>query len=348
VPLRCLDPGTGREIHAFDLSRDEWRTLARENRATRHLRMPCCSAEITLKTSQHGTQFFAHRAIGNCTTAPETEAHLRLKQMAVAAARANGWNATTEMSGSTADGERWKADVLAEKAGQKVAVEIQWSGQTNEESLSRQRRYTSSGIRGLWLLRRSGFPITRDLPAARIFENADRSLAALIPTGSGEQSVPMEEFLHAAFSRRLKFGMPEGFAATVSIGASYTDCWRSSCQARTRIITYVVVTYGPYECQFTIPKLGEYPELFPIIRNHLPNDPEIGEIKHRYSKTQERSYLSNGCVRCDALIGEWYEIFSRHREQTVCEFVIPASKPWLHAIKAESGGQEGWGVYRLP
>jgi hypothetical protein len=65
-------------------------TLELENRAKRHLRMPCCSSQVTLKKSRLGTQFFAHKAVGDCSTAPETETHLRLKQMAVAAARAAG------------------------------------------------------------------------------------------------------------------------------------------------------------------------------------------------------------------------------------------------------------------
>lgn len=345
MPLRCFDPITGQDLHAFDLSTDEWDALARANRGSRHLRLPCCSSEITLKTSQRGTRFFAHKAIGNCTTAPETEAHLRLKRMAVAVARAHGWDAATEVTGTTPDGEQWKADVLAQKGTQKVAVEIQWSGQTNEKTLSRQRRYAKSDVRGLWLLRQSGFPITYDLPAARIGKAAAGDFAALIPTGWGEKSVPMNEFLEAAFSKRLKFGMPEGFAAFVSVRASYTECWRHSCQARTRVITCISVKFGPYDCEFSIPDLGKYPGLFAIVRAHLPDDPAIGEIKRRYSKTQERFYLSNGCARCDTLMGEWFEIGTRHDEETICEFVTHASESWRRAIKDESGDQERWGIY---
>src|SRR5262245_59213530 len=89
MPLRCFDPSSNSNIHAFDLSSEAWQVLERENRRARHLRMPCCSAEVTLRRSPRGTQFFAHKAVGECVTAPETEAHLRLKQMAVEVARAN-------------------------------------------------------------------------------------------------------------------------------------------------------------------------------------------------------------------------------------------------------------------
>src|ERR671918_714762 len=100
MPLRCLDP-TGRSIQSFDLADEQWRALQVENRRARHLRMPCCSAQVTLKRSHLGTPFFAHKSVGTCTTAAETEAHLRLKRMAVEAARANGWAAHTEKTGTS-------------------------------------------------------------------------------------------------------------------------------------------------------------------------------------------------------------------------------------------------------
>src|SRR5438874_3822362 len=179
VPLRCVDLTTKRSVQAFDLSPDQWRILAIENRKARHLAMPCCSSQVILKKSGRGTQFFAHKAVGGCSTAPETETHLRLKGMVVEAARANGWNAATEVVGTTPNGEQWKADVLARKGDLKVAVEIQWSGQTKEETLRRQHRYKESRVRGLWLLRHPGLHISHDLPAARIGGSAEEGISAL-------------------------------------------------------------------------------------------------------------------------------------------------------------------------
>ena len=305
--------------------------------------MPCCSSQVILKRSSRGTQFFAHKVIGQCSTAPETETHLRLKRLAVERARANGWDAGTEVAGTTPEGEQWKADVLAHRGKHKVAIEIQWSPQTNEETVRRQYRYAQSGVRCLWLLRQTRIPCDLTLPAAGIGGDARQGLVARVPTGYGEQQVSMEEFLDAAFSRRLRFGVPLGASARVSILTGNVDCWH--CGAKTQIVTGVELCFGPHSYQFSVPNLGHYPELFEIIRAHLPTGPLIGAIKHRFSKTQERHYLSNGCAHCNVLIGEFYEHEGRFDEIDACTFTICITEPWRQAILAESGPTWGWGVY---
>ena len=54
---------------------------------------------------------------------------------------------------------------------------------------------------------------------------------------------------------------------------------------------------------FTVAELGKYPKLLSTVLGHLPRNLEFGSIKQRYSKKQERAYVSNGCVRCDRIIG---------------------------------------------
>ena len=99
----------------------EWRLLRERAREERNLRMPCCPAQVVLKTSRLGTRFFAHKAKGTCTWKPETAVHRHLKTVAVHAAREAGWEAQTEVVGSTPDGEKRTADVLAWKGGEKIA-----------------------------------------------------------------------------------------------------------------------------------------------------------------------------------------------------------------------------------
>lgn len=290
-------------------------------------------------------------------TAPETEAHLELRRMAVDAARANGWEAATEVAGASPSGEPWKADVIAQKGAQKVAVEIQWSRQMDDETLRRQERYAQSGVRCLWLLRQPGFPVTRDLPAVCIGGSLRLGFNALIPSHPGlsasdrgnpdcwHQIVPMPELLDAAFSRRFRFGAPLGFDATVFIRCGHIECWRESCRARTRIITGIDVFFGPNQCTFSLPELGEHPELLDIVRRRLPGNLGLGAIKRRFSKTLERSYVSNGCVRCDSLIGAHFEHDACDAQKPVCVFHIQISEQWQYAIERHPAHEKTWGVY---
>jgi Competence protein CoiA-like family len=344
MPLRCLDP-TGRSIQSFDLADKQWRALEIENRRARHLRMPCCSAQVTLKRSRLGTPFFAHKAVGMCTTAAETEAHLRLKRMAVEVARANGWTARTEKTGTSPSGAQWKADVFAQKGKSQVAVEIQWSSQTDEVLMRRQERYRESGVRSLWLLRQSGFPITRDLPAARIGGSLEEGFLALISSCSGHQAVPMRQFLSAVFGKRFRFGLQLGTDAIVAIRAGLLSCW--SCGVDTRIITGIDVGFGPNELSFTIPDIEDHTELLESVLSRLPGGLEIGSIKPRFSKTQGRLYISNGCFHCDALIGEFYEHDAWDQQETVGAFSIRICKQWQEAIESHCGYEKTWGVYGL-
>jgi len=344
MPLRCYDPSAGRSIHAFDLSPKQWQELGAKNRELHHLRMPCCSSQVVLKKSSLRTQFFAHKRRGNCTTAPETEAHLRLKRMAVEAARANKWDAKTEAHGESEVGNKWKADVFARKGKTQVAVEIQWSRQTDDETWRRQKRYEESGVRCLWLFRQSDFPIDRRLPAACIGGTPEEGYIALIPTGAGWQSMPMKEFLRAVFfGKRLRFGLPPEVATTVAVRAGHMFCY--SCGCETQIVTGIEVAIGPHNYRFSIPEIGEHPELFGIVRSHLPHDLSFKAIKRRYSKTQGRSYLSNGCAHCGALLGEFYEHHAWDDQETICTFQTRTSERWRDAIIRQGQHEEGWGVF---
>jgi competence protein CoiA len=343
MPLRCTDP-TGQNIYSFDLTDDAWQALQLENRRWHQLKMPCCGSHVTMKKSRRGTPFFAHTIVGPCATAPEREEHLQLKAVAVAAARASGWTAETEVAGATPSGEPWRADVLASKGKHRVAIEIQWSNQTAEETVLRQRRYRESDIRGLWLFRRPGFPVSRDLPAVRVHGTwEDDFTISVAPNGS--QIMTPGEFFRAAFSGRFRFGIPLGAGAVVSIRGGFAECWYDGCQAQTRIVTGIDVVFGPHTCSFTVSELGEHRQLLMDVIDRLPADLGVGQIKPRFSKMLNASYVSNGCVRCDRLFGEHFEHEAWESQQILCSFPIRISADWNGAIAAHGSYEASWGVY---
>jgi competence protein CoiA len=331
-------------IHAFDVGSDDWCKLETANRRSRHLRMPCCFAQVTLRRSRRGTQFFAHKAIGECTTAPETEAHLRLKQNAVEVARAHGWDAQTEVMGLSPAGESWTADVLANLGKHRVAIEVQWSAQTDEETSRRQARYAASGVRCLWLMRQRRVPLQEALPAARISGSGEIGFTAHVPTGHGEQTVPVEELLAAAFSKRLKFGIPPGVEGRVSIRTGRTSCWR--CNHLTEIVTGIDIAIGPHRFEFTVPELTGHAGLHGSICREAGHITALSSVKVRKSNTQRRSYLSNGCSRCNALYGQFHEYDAWTDQRVAYEYPTQVDEHWMGIIRDQDDDDViGWGVY---
>ena len=230
--------------------------------------------------------------------------------------------------------------MLAHKGQTKVAIEIQWSAQTNEDSRYRQERYRQSGVRCLWLFRRSGYPVSKDFPAACIGGDIATGFEAHLDG----QVMPLNEFLDAVFAGRFRYGIPFGAKAIVRIQSGVLGCWK--CGVVTRIVTFIEVFAGPHRFQLTVPGLSDFPDLLASCGDRIPKGSGVGVIKPRYSGTLERSYMSNGCCDCDALIGEFYEHDAWHDEEaTLAEFQTTISQRWVKAIESAGYGNDGWGVF---
>lgn len=219
-----------------------------------------------------------------------------------------------------------------------VAVEIQWSPQTTEETLRRHERYRISGIRALWLLQKTVVPTTKELPAATVSLAPDQTYIAGLSSG---QKMPVQSLLEAAFSGRLKFGVPTDVAGTVSVRVAPTRCWHDRCRAEMDIITGIDIAFGPYRREFSLSQFSGEPDMLGFIAWHMPKGLSIGALKPRFSKTLDASYLSNGCFKCDRLFGEHFEIFARYDEEVVCTIPIRATPAWLEF----HGGSMAWGVF---
>ena len=345
MPLRCVDD-CGASIEAPECTPERWAALKEERRVRQHLTMPCCEAQAIPKTSRLGTQFFAHKARGGCQWRPETEEHLHLKALALRAARSHGWEAQTEVSGTTPDGEKWIADMLAQRGEEQIAIEVQWSGQVNEETLRRQRKYAQSGVTGIWLLRQPGFPVSRDLPAACIGGSVEDGLRVLLPkheymTRSDRdrqdralhQALSPEDFLAAVFDGRFHFGIPEGTRFKLDIEAVPNDCVR--CKKRSYLVTMLSGNVGPHYISSYDP------------RDLARNNPEIkgkiiSAIEHRtdvakaeYSLGFLFTHIRGRCPKC----GKWtrsereYRLFGRDDATVIGTIEVEMADRWVREFE---------------
>ena len=115
------------------------------------MRTACCDWPAVARVSKLGTRHFAHRPGADCQASDgETVHHLQLKTLLVQALAARGWDASTEVAEDS-----WRADVLATNGPERVAFEVQWSAQDEGETVARSMRYAASGVRVVWLMRRS-------------------------------------------------------------------------------------------------------------------------------------------------------------------------------------------------
>lgn len=342
MPLKCIGPSGA--VYAFRYSAEMWTELRQENAQSKHLRMPCCDSSVVLKTSKCGTRFFAHMRTGMCATAPEHAEHLLAKDTIARAAESAGWNAQTEVSGASSAGEAWTADVMCSKDGVRgrVAFEVQLSPQTIEETEFRQARYRRSEIRALWLMRSPVLPVSRETPAFLLGEGtAGEGPVVSLPSLSynpmfasrkiasephyWSQTVLLGEFVVGALSGRLKFAPSIGAMAPLHLRAASTQCW--SCKKETSVLIDLVVAldsvflgHGNFAFQLgTVEEAGEQGRLWleQFVSKEAIAGVGIGALKRRWSHTQQRRYLSNGCRHCDALQGQFFEHEIACEAQTV-------------------------------
>ncbi len=344
MPLRCVDD-RGTSIEAPEHTPEEWATLKEERRIRRHLTMPCCEAQAIPKTSKRGTQFFAHNARRNCQWRSETEEHLYLKALAVRIARSHGWDAQTEVSGTTPYREKWIADVLAQKGEERIAIEVQWSGQVNEETLRRQRKYAESGVKGIWLLRQPGFPVSPDLPAACIGGSLEDGLKLLLPDREDmtvssrikqtdwSQILAPETFISAVFEDHFLFDIPYGAKAKLSIIAAPNDCL--ACGRRMYMVMRLKGNSGPYGIHLYGDQRPQnlacrYPYIREKIKNALSHRKDIAKVDCTHGVLF--TYIKGRCPKCHVWTRGTREHYLHEWSETVGTIELEMAGRWVREV----------------
>ncbi len=141
----------GEIIIGETMERQEWKDLKLNVRdGFVKLTMPCCNEECTPCESKHGLRFFRHKRGTTCSVSNgETKEHLYMKARIARGCHEAGYEVDTEV-----EHNGWRADVFAKNAKWKFAFEAQWSPQTYEETVERQKRYEKDNIFGVWLFRK--------------------------------------------------------------------------------------------------------------------------------------------------------------------------------------------------
>lgn len=307
MPIRAsLD---GNDILAFQCDEIEWKKLKESN-----LTMPCCGLRAIPKKSKLGNYFFAHHRRGECTTAPESAEHIYLKTLIAKLAIEHGYEVITEKPGETPDGEKWIADVFCQKGKAKIAIEVQWSQQTTDEFIRRQKKYESSGVRAAWLFKlRSNqsyhyldLPHSRDTPVFGMKYQSDTKDLYVPQFGKS-----IEEFVNGLLAGKLRWGFrPEDKFQVKILADEIPACWK--CGKATRDL-YGLEYQDPYGNTSGYSPFYHFGGSKEFIQRSISNKElallGVGAIKKRYGHKKRASYLSKGCVHCDALFGQLYSAY---------------------------------------
>ena len=272
--------------------------------------MHCCDTRSILKTSKLGTKFFAHYRKKNCEYGKESAEHIYIKNLISLAAKRLGWHVETEMKGETPSGDKWTADVYCVKGKAKLAFEVQWSHQTRDEFLRRQKKYISSKIRCAWLYRVKGnklhfvedIPYEYDTPVFGMKSKSKQIKELYIP----QFNEPLESFIEGMLQGKLVWSPKEGDRIKAEVIPHYEKCWK--CKKETGVILGISLK-DMNDADIGFHKFSD--ENIPEFLLHNGASEclsrfRIGKLKTRYSKTRGEGYLSNGCCHCDAIMGSFF------------------------------------------
>lgn len=302
MPIRALQNGTN--IFAFDQDELSWKALKTSYKSS-SLIMPCCESAAIPKTSRLGNFFFAHSLQASCHSEPESQEHIWVKSLVAKAAKKAGWKVKTEWSGESKDAEKWIADVYCTKGAAKIALEIQLSRQTDEETHARQIRYKNSGVRCAWLASEVTFKNQfikqcKDLPFFIISSPKVGVEPILV-----DFSTSLTDFVIGMLNKKLNWVIEESSQEYV-IDYIKDTCW--SCKNKNKQIHgYSMDVYGSHAV--TIPNASTIlEEISNIVSNNELKElglNSIGKIEIFKGKTLNYPYC-NTCLHCAAPQNNFY------------------------------------------
>lgn len=243
---------------------------------------------------------------------PEVSKHDAIKTEIFAACNDLGFRATQEYKG-----KGWRADVFAVKDLKKFAFEIQISPQSLKKTLERQEKYIRDKVFGCWLFEKPPSKLSDELPYLPLFYVAEQTNNSFSVSLSGRKELPLHDFLEQFLIGNIRFcniarTTPE---QQVILVFYEMECWK--CKAMNHIY-YVEenfrsacnATIHPYETLWGSDKIAYRPEIIALAREFIETEQgkniKLGEIKRRFSKTVQDTYLSFGCYKCDSIFGDWY------------------------------------------
>ena len=365
MSFRCTSGD--QELLSIDFDTAGWENLRARNRKDRALKMTCCGADVALRQTKLGTQYFAHAKKGSCTACTDTAEVMLAKEVIAKAVRRAGWNISVETPGKP-DGEGgWTLDVKADReSGKPVAFKVQWGLLPLDEVARYQAMSQAAGIRTLWFMRQKSIPVEKAIPAFRFSHDVQTNMCVVSLPGPyyhpafassknsegpnyWRQHVELGSFVEGTLAGKLRFAPQVGHTLPLDICVAYTDCWR--CKKTTGLVIDLCfaasrVLPGAADVTANIYDFDDEGRGAALLISTLPVETlarhGIGQIKPRYSRTEGRPYLSNGCIHCDALQGRFFDHEVAYDAQPVFSVDVLFDDHWVSHLEDRVAIEKWW------
>lgn len=365
MSFKCISGD--QELLSIDFDAERWEILRIRNRKDRALKMTCCGADVTLRQTKLGTQYFAHAKKGSCLAGTDPAEVLLAREMIAKAVRRAGWSISVETAGTSSGEERWMVDVLASREdGKPVAFKVQWGRLPLDEVSRYQAVLQAAGIRTLWLMRQQSIPVEKAAPAFRLNHDAKANMCVVslpgpyyhpaFATGKNSdgpsywlQHIELGRFVEGALGGKLRFAPQIGHTMPLDVCVAYTECWR--CKKTTGLVIDLCfaasrVLQGAADVTADIYDFDDEGRGAALLMSTLPAEAlaryGIGPIKPRYSRTEGQSYLSNGCIHCDALQGRFYDHEVAYDAQPVFSIDVLFDDGWASHLEEREVIDKWW------
>lgn len=320
MPLAALFQNE--RIESWGMTSVEWAELKASYRAS-GLVMSCGQAGIP-KTSSLGTQFFAHAPGSDCQAhegGPESPEHLATKAAVARAAREIGWEAVIEFPAAD---RSWIADVLVTNGERTIAIEAQWSPQSQFDFERRQTRYQAAGIECLWLIAGMNVRNASTVPHYELAGDVEH-LTLSMPSLSGTQASPLGKSIKDILQGAIT-PVAELVATSAAIRTQMSKCWNcdkwmslwtvlelaleSRCGEKTAL-----AWHNPWP--LWAPRRHEQ-ALEAAIRSAIETSdlPAAATLKTKRSEIADQTYIAMNCPSCGYVQGdgrlEWHWLASEY------------------------------------
>lgn len=208
--------------------------------------------------------------------------------------------------------ERWSADVVVNYGTYKVAFNVCKCPNNVELIYNAMKK---ERVCGCWLLlpARKSVYIPSDLPCFKLDEMSDSIYAILNswPDRDDSNAVKLDTFVPSLIKGQIRLAQ-NMTVKYMEICFFEKQCWNCAKKSHVYFINRLFSADG-----ISIPgiyvqtdDLALNPFIVKAVTQYIKEHSELkitmGEIKPRFSKTEERTYTSFGCAFCDSLFGEFY------------------------------------------